>query len=203
MRKRGPAVRRKLQYQGGWLQLRRSAVIGREDEMTEKEARIKLRKIIVEEQSLSGAAYACGLSGRAKVELGDRTLKAGHLGAIAELIVAADLMQKGYDVYRPLSPMASCDLLGIYDQDIIRIEVKRGEVSENGRPNCDVRRNAGKFDLLAIVAASGEIHYVENFLIDNFKRPVIRRASVPEKSDPIDPGQTEVKSDVIDSAGVQ
>ena len=226
MRKRGPAVRRKLQYQGGWLQLhgkkfpkawlghwsiydgygsrhRRSAVIGREDEMTEKEARIKLRKIIVEEQSLSGAAYACGLSGRAKVELGDRTLKAGHLGAIAELIVAADLMHKGYDVYRPLSPMASCDLLGIYDQDIIRIEVKRAEVSEDGRANCDVRRNAGKFDLLAIVATSGEIHYVKNFLIDNFKRPAIRRANVPEKSDPIDPNQTELKSDVIDSTGVQ
>ncbi len=63
--------------------------------------------------------------------------------------------------------------------------------------------NAGKFDLLAIVATSGEIHYVKDFLIDSFKRPLIRRASVPEKSDPIDPSQTELKSDVIDSAGVQ
>jgi hypothetical protein len=99
--------------------------------------------------------------------------------------------------------MASCDLLCVYDQNIIRIEVKRGEVSEDGRANCDVRRNAGKFDLLAIVATSGEIHYVKDFLIDSFKRPLIRRASVPEKSDPIDPSQTELKSDVIDSAGVQ
>jgi hypothetical protein len=64
-------------------------------------------------------------------------------------------------------------------------------------------RNAGKFDLLAIVATSGEIHYVKNFLIDNFKRPLIRRASVPEQSDPIDPGQTGLKSDAIDSIGVQ
>lgn len=101
-------------------------------------------------------------------------------------------MQKGYDIYRPLSPMASCDLLGVYDQDIIRIEVKRGEVSEDGRASCDVRRNAGKFDLLAIVT-SGEIHYVKNFLIDNFKRPLIRRTSVSKKSDPIDPSQTNLR----------
>ena len=37
----------------------------------------------------------------------------GTTGAIQELKVSIDLMEKGFDVYRALSPSAKCDLLAI------------------------------------------------------------------------------------------
>lgn len=55
----------------------------------------------------------------------------GTVGAIQELRVALDLMGRGYDVFRPLSPACSCDLLATKDNKLFKIEVrtayKRGD----------------------------------------------------------------------------
>ncbi len=46
------------------------------------------------------------------------------VGAVAELMVAVELFKLGYEVYRPLSFAASCDLIALKDGIIFRIEVK-------------------------------------------------------------------------------
>jgi len=51
-------------------------------------------------------------------------LATGTVGAIGELRVAIDLMSKGFDVFRALSPAASCDLLVMKEGKLFDIEVK-------------------------------------------------------------------------------
>ena len=48
------------------------------------------------------------------------------VGAIAELAVACFLLKKGYEVYRPLSPSCSGDLLIEKNSKFIKIEVRSG-----------------------------------------------------------------------------
>jgi hypothetical protein len=57
-------------------------------------------------------------------------LPAGTVGAISEILAAADLMKRGYDVFRALSPSCSCDLIAIAaGQPPLRIEVRTGNRS--------------------------------------------------------------------------
>ncbi len=49
----------------------------------------------------------------------------GDTGAISELRVCVDLMVKGYEVFRAISPASSCDLLVLHDgTKILRMEVR-------------------------------------------------------------------------------
>jgi hypothetical protein len=79
-------------------------------------------------------------------------LNAGTVGAIGELIVSADLLQKGYEVFRALSPSSSCDLAILTkEKKLIRVEVKTGyRTKMTGRLGCAKPDNA-RFDILAIV----------------------------------------------------
>jgi len=45
-------------------------------------------------------------------------------GAISELRAAADLMNRGFEVFRAESPLASCDLIILKDKIMKRVEVK-------------------------------------------------------------------------------
>ncbi len=45
-------------------------------------------------------------------------------GAISELAVAVDLMYRGFEVFRALSPASSCDLIIYRDGKALRVEVK-------------------------------------------------------------------------------
>jgi hypothetical protein len=47
-------------------------------------------------------------------------------GAIAELVVCADLLKRGFEVFRAVSPACSCDLVALRDGQLQRIEVKTG-----------------------------------------------------------------------------
>lgn len=51
-------------------------------------------------------------------------LPSGTTGAIAELRVAVDLMSRGFEVFRALSPSASCDLAIISNDHLLRVEVR-------------------------------------------------------------------------------
>lgn len=82
----------------------------------------------------------------------DSRLPSGTVGAIAELIVSTDLLQKGYETFRALSPSCSCDLLALLDGKIIRIEVRTGYKGFNGRisyPTTNFRA-----DVMAVVLHS-------------------------------------------------
>ena len=53
-----------------------------------------------------------------------RLIPSGTVGAIQELKVGIDLMQKGFHVFRALSPSAFCDLLAFKDGSQFDIEVR-------------------------------------------------------------------------------
>lgn len=59
-------------------------------------------------------------------------LSPGTVGAIAELVIAVDLMKKGYEVFRAMSPSASCDLLVCKGGKFLRIEAKTATRQVNG-----------------------------------------------------------------------
>ena len=85
-------------------------------------------------------------------------LSPGTIGALNELKVCADLMIKGYNVFRCVSPNSPHDLIISNDERILRVEVTTGTKHVSGNIS-----HAGKtdrdFDILAIVVFSGEIIY--------------------------------------------
>ena len=50
------------------------------------------------------------------------------VGAFGELLVAADLISKGYEVFRALSPACSCDLAILKEGKLFRVEVRTRNV---------------------------------------------------------------------------
>ena len=78
-------------------------------------------------------------------------------GAISELRVSVDLLAKGYDVFRALSPSCTCDLAIIKDGKLFRIEVRTTHMRLDGTPT----RNHGdktKADIWAWVSSEGVIY---------------------------------------------
>lgn len=55
-------------------------------------------------------------------------------GAISELRVAIDLLSKGYDVFRAVSPHCPCDLAILKNKQLLRIEVRTTHISSTGKP---------------------------------------------------------------------
>lgn len=91
---------------------------------------------------------------------GENIVSPATVGAIAEFLVSVDLMKRGYDVYKALSPAASCDLV-IVSRDfkkVYRVEVKSGQL-KNGRiyPN----QKSNRFDILAVVIQDKVIYQPE------------------------------------------
>jgi len=87
-----------------------------------------------------------------------RGLSTGTVGAIGELMVASDLMQRGYHVFRALSPNAPCDIVAFRAAESpIKIEVKTGSRRPDGTlayPNPQ-----HPFDVLAVALVGGEVVY--------------------------------------------
>lgn len=77
---------------------------------------------------------------------------AGHtVGAICEVQVSADLMKRGYEVYRTMSHHASCDLVALRNDKLVRIEVRAAKKGQCG--------THGVYDCLAAVDPDGTIYY--------------------------------------------
>lgn len=65
-------------------------------------------------------------------------------------MVSADLLKKGYSVFRSVSPSCSCDLIAMKDKKVLRVEVKSGYKNKDGK----IQSQKGKqvdYDILAIV----------------------------------------------------
>jgi hypothetical protein len=62
-----------------------------------------------------------------------KNLSTGTIGAIGELRVCADLLSKGYEVFRALSPSCSCDLLASKNGKTHSIEVKTSNRYKSGK----------------------------------------------------------------------
>jgi len=76
------------------------------------------------------------------------TVPTGTRGAISELRVCADLLEKGYEVFRAVSPAASCDLAALRNGELLRIEVRTGTYKLTG--GISYPKNI-KADVLAVV----------------------------------------------------
>lgn len=83
-----------------------------------------------------------------------------------ELVVATDLLRRGYDVFRSLSPASTCDLAILKNRRLIRVEVTTAASRNDHQvtiPKARERARGVKFDLLAIVIRNGDnssaIHY--------------------------------------------
>ena len=79
-------------------------------------------------------------------------LKFGSVGALAELVVCADLLQQGYDVFRSVSSNAACDIIAANREgELCRIEVKSA-VTARGRVTYKRHGfDSNKHDVLALV----------------------------------------------------
>ena len=74
------------------------------------------------------------------------------VGAMSELRVAVDLLSKGYEVFRAVSPACSCDLIALRDGQTLRIEVRTANFRPNNRASMPrTPADAGKQDHFAFV----------------------------------------------------
>lgn len=87
-------------------------------------------------------------------------IPASTVGAIGELAVAADLLRRGFEVYRAVSPAASCDLLVQRDGSVYRVEVRATRRDRTGGlQNRVTSKDLGRYDVMALVEPDGAIHY--------------------------------------------
>lgn len=86
-------------------------------------------------------------------------------GAMGELVVSADLLQLGFEVFRSVSPSSSCDLIAMKNNQLFRVEVKSswttytkadGKICNNW--TIGVKQPNSSYDILAIVR-NGEVTY--------------------------------------------
>jgi hypothetical protein len=85
-------------------------------------------------------------------------LATGTTGAISELVVATDLLRRGYSVFRSLSPACKCDLAILKGSILCRVEVKTGYLTRAGAHttgNTNRQQRNIDFDVLAIVLKVG------------------------------------------------
>lgn len=85
---------------------------------------------------------------------------AGTIGAVGELKVSADLMARGYEVFRALSPACSCDLAIIANGQLFRVEVRTGVQYPNGRLHYRRNLDGSRHDIMAVVLHDGDITYL-------------------------------------------
>lgn len=73
------------------------------------------------------------------------------VGAISELKVATDLLEKGYHVFRALSPSCPCDIAILRGDKLLKVEVKTGYRSPITGKLYKHSIDQKKFDVLAHV----------------------------------------------------
>lgn len=100
------------------------------------------------------------------------SLPTGTIGAIGELLASADLMRRGYHVFRALSPACPCDLLayraspaGTIIDPILRIQVRTARlVAPTGMLVFPLdEHDKGTFDVLALAVEGDGVYYVPAF----------------------------------------
>lgn len=98
-----------------------------------------------------------------KVPSGVYDLASGTVGAISEILVAIDLMKKGWDVYRGLSPASYCDLIAIKGEATLKLEVRTGfyyhRKNKGKTLNYPTKRTNGK-TVVVYTFSDNKIHYI-------------------------------------------
>ena len=88
-------------------------------------------------------------------------VSSGVIGAMHELLVSADLMRRGYEVFRALSPACSCDLVILKEGRLLRVEVRTAQKSISGKLSwTNSKKDIGRSDMLALVVEGRDIVYL-------------------------------------------
>lgn len=115
-------------------------------------------------------SYSCGNRKarnkwkKIKEENPSSKLPTGTVGALSELIVCCDLLEKGYSVFRSVSPQCKCDLILLKDKKVLKVEVTTAILSPSGVHFQKIRKDRD-YDILASVH-NKQIKYTPAF--DNF-----------------------------------
>lgn len=72
-------------------------------------------------------------------------------GVTSELKVVIDLLGKGYEVFRAVNSLASCDLAILFKDKLSRIEVTTGHYSSKDGKIFYPEHKKNNFDILAVV----------------------------------------------------
>ena len=100
----------------------------------------------------------------ANIERGRLNLPTSTIGSISEMHVSADLLSKGYEVFRALSPACSCDLAVLQSSKLLRVEVRTGRFRVTNkakiRESPFFKRDVGRSDIVATYYPDGLITYV-------------------------------------------
>lgn len=81
----------------------------------------------------------------------------GQTGATHKLMVCVDLMWKGYEVFRALSPDCPCDMIVMKDGEFLRVQVTTGYKNKSDAITYP-HKDPSLYDLLAVIV-NGEICY--------------------------------------------
>lgn len=99
----------------------------------------------------------------------DTLLSSGTVGAVSELVVCADLLKRGYEVFRAVSPSCSCDLAILKEGKLHRVEVRTAttyEKKDGTLSHMFVKADPSKSDVQALVNKhTHEISYVPEALL--------------------------------------
>lgn len=101
----------------------------------------------------------CSSSARDVHYLPGKRLPTGTVGAVNELRVATDLLLKGHEVFRSLTPNCSCDLAVIMNGELKRIEVRTGYRTNAGK--IMISNSKHRADILAIALLDGIVYRPE------------------------------------------
>lgn len=81
--------------------------------------------------------------------------------AVSEMVVATEMLLRGFDIYKSVTSAGMCDLVAINrsDEKITRIEVKTARKTPSGKYlHSPARKN--KYDILALVFPDKSIKYI-------------------------------------------
>ncbi len=85
------------------------------------------------------------------------------IGAIKELLVSADLLEQGFEVFRSVSPNASCDLIIHRNGEMWKVEVRTGK---DGKREKVVTNSVHRADVLAVVTPTRIVYDPSDFSVE-------------------------------------
>ena len=82
------------------------------------------------------------------------------VGAIGEMTACADLLKRGFEVFRSVSATCSCDLIILKNKKLLRVEVRTGTTNQiTGRISVPkTKLKLEKYDIFATIV-NGIIYY--------------------------------------------
>lgn len=141
----GRYLERTLGSKGQSKTTNRRVYLGTLEELpTEEDARRKLEPMV----------DAANFRYSGQMAKANQNVSVSDIGAAAELLVSADLIHQGYDVFRNLSPNGPIDLIAWKEGEFTTVQVKQ---RKNARYLLNIQTPC---NVVALVNSAGKIFYV-------------------------------------------